>query len=116
MSTIHGDKGFYSLTAIYVTFGFGTFLSPTVEGLLGPKLSIILSSLPYSLFVLSVGFPLFWVTTGLAVLVGFSASLLWIANGVCIDLLYIYMRRIYLQQLGKMKLDYILEFSTDCMA
>lgn len=49
------------------------------------RISILLASIPYALFVLAAGFKYSVFIISSAALLGFGAALLWISHGVCLS-------------------------------
>lgn len=81
MSVIHKGAGYWSLAALYITFAISNLIAPTLESSLGPRMTMLLSGIPYVLFVLGAGLDYFWLLILLAIGVGFGAALLWTAHG-----------------------------------
>jgi len=94
-----GDLGFYSLGLLYLTFSIASFFSTAVVHKLGVKFSLVLGALCYSFWILSFLVPvyssrntdstLFLFKKGFmyflllfsAMVNGFGASILWVAQG-----------------------------------
>jgi MFS family permease len=84
MTTFHKDAGFWSLTIVYVLFALSSYITPILVNKLGPRLSLVLSGIPFSVIVLVAGLenkskiPLYVASF----FVGVGGSLKWTAQGV----------------------------------
>lgn len=77
-STFGGqDAAITSLILLYVTFAFGTFLSPKIISFLGSKKSFVLSAFIYSVFILSIASGIDYILYIFSVLAGLAAAVIW---------------------------------------
>ncbi len=94
-----GNLGFYSLSVLYLVFGFSCFVSLPIVKYLGPKKCLIFGALCYTFYVSTFILPAFKTQnpTSTSVLLekqfivpviliaaainGFGASILWVAEG-----------------------------------
>lgn len=94
-----GELGFYSLALLYVFFGIAAFLSTPVVNKLGERMSLVVGSLCYALYVATFILAAFrnenpdstswilnkqliaWLILITAAINGFGAGILWVAEG-----------------------------------
>ena len=99
-----GDLGFYSLSLLYLVFGFACFVSLPIVKALGSRASLVLGALCYTVYVASFILPAFrtqnpestrlalnrkFIITVIlvaAMINGFGASILWVAQGQYISM------------------------------
>ena len=48
------NLGYYSLSALYLTFGAGSFLAPRMIRLLSPKNALVVASTVYAIWIISL--------------------------------------------------------------
>ncbi|XP_075230897.1 UNC93-like protein MFSD11 [Lycorma delicatula] len=75
-----GD-GYTSLAIIYVVFSVCNWLAPSVISLCGARLSMILGSITYALFIFSFLFPKTWLLYAASALMGLGAAIIWNGQG-----------------------------------
>ncbi|XP_062914791.1 UNC93-like protein MFSD11 isoform X1 [Mobula hypostoma] len=80
-NTSFSGSGYDSLAIIYGVFSASNLIAPSVVAVVGPKLSMVLSGVVYSGYVISFSLPMTWsIFTG-SILIGFAAAVLWTAQG-----------------------------------
>ncbi|CAF1121382.1 unnamed protein product [Rotaria sp. Silwood1] len=86
-SSDYAKDGAFAIGIIYLVFCFGNLaLSPYITQLLGVRLTLILSSLTYVLFIACNIKYNKWTLYICAFLLGFGAALLWTAQGVYVTI------------------------------
>ncbi|XP_076804774.1 UNC93-like protein MFSD11 [Clavelina lepadiformis] len=78
--TYHGS-GYISLAIIYIVFAFANWIAPSVVSLIGPKYSMFLGGITYTLYLATFIKPLTPTLYIGSVLVGFGAAILWTGQG-----------------------------------
>ncbi|KAF6202112.1 hypothetical protein GE061_004510 [Apolygus lucorum] len=78
--SFHGD-GYISLALIYAMLAVGNWVAPSIIGGLGPRLSMVIGSITYLLFIGSFLFPKTWLLYVASALVGLGASIIWTGQG-----------------------------------
>jgi MFS family permease len=81
MSSLHKELGYASLAVLYSVFGISIFFAPTIERILGAKWCMILASIMYNFYTLFAIVSNPWSILISSALVGFSASVIWTAQG-----------------------------------
>ncbi|CAL1528818.1 unnamed protein product, partial [Lymnaea stagnalis] len=74
-------SGYTSLGILYGVFSVSNWAAPSIVTFAGPRVSMIMGSLLYFLFVLSFLKPMVWALYLGSVLVGIGAAVLWTAQG-----------------------------------
>lgn len=87
MTSIFRDKGYIILGIIYGIFSLSNFLSPSIDTKLGSRLTIIISSITYVLFVFSMATRLWYLVSFFSFVIGFGAACLWTSQGVFMTLI-----------------------------
>lgn len=82
MSTIHKEAGYWSLGVLYLVFAFSNIIAAPIENVLGPRITLLVASIPYWVYVLSAAFTYQWLLITSAAVLGFAAAFLWTAHGV----------------------------------
>ncbi|XP_078274614.1 UNC93-like protein MFSD11 [Rhinoraja longicauda] len=80
-NTSFSGSGYDSLAIIYGVFSASNLIAPSVVAVVGPKLSMILSGVVYSGYVISFSKPMTWSLYLTSTLIGFAAAVLWTAQG-----------------------------------
>lgn len=76
----NGD-GYYSLAVIYAVFTCANWFAPPVVSKLGPRITLFLGGVCYSLFIAQLIYPNDYMLYGASALVGFGAAMIWVAQG-----------------------------------
>ena len=76
-----GDLGTISIGLLYVFFALGGFVAPYLVRKLGAKNGMLLGSLTYIAFQLSLIYMITPIVLIVSVLIGCGGSLLWCAHG-----------------------------------
>ncbi|KAK5583579.1 hypothetical protein RB653_005176 [Dictyostelium firmibasis] len=80
-TTINQNLGYYTLAVLYSSLSISNFLSPFIVSKFGEKLSLIIGTLSYSIYIGSniyVTSPSLYISS---ILVGFGGAILWNAQG-----------------------------------
>ncbi|XP_069760733.1 UNC93-like protein MFSD11 [Narcine bancroftii] len=80
-NTSFSGSGYDSLAIIYGVFSASNLIAPCVVAVVGPKLSMVLSGVVYSGYVISFSKPMTWSLYIASILIGFAAAVLWTAQG-----------------------------------
>jgi MFS family permease len=80
-TVLYQSYGFIILGCIYGTFSISNFVSPILDNRIGSRFAMILASLGYVLYVLSMSLGLWYVTMAASIVLGFSAACLWTSQG-----------------------------------
>ncbi|XP_051876692.1 UNC93-like protein MFSD11 isoform X2 [Pristis pectinata] len=80
-NTSLSGSGYDSLAIIYGVFSASNLIAPSVVAVVGPKLSMVLSGVVYSGYVISFSKPMTWSLYVGSILIGFAAAVLWTAQG-----------------------------------
>jgi len=75
-----GD-GFTSLAIIYAAFALANWITPSIITVIGPKFTMFIGSLTYSVFIAAFLFPQTWLLYFTSALLGFGAALIWTGQG-----------------------------------
>lgn len=74
-------NGYTSLSIIYAVFSLANWIAPPIVAALGPKITMLVGSVMYFLFILQFLKPMTWALYLGSVLVGLGAAVLWTAQG-----------------------------------
>ncbi|XP_042877916.1 UNC93-like protein MFSD11 isoform X2 [Penaeus japonicus] len=74
-------SGYISLAVIYAVFASFNWLAPSCLSFLGPKLTMIVGSVTYIIFIASFLWPQTWLLYLSSVLIGVGAALIWTGQG-----------------------------------
>jgi len=75
-----GD-GFISLALIYAVFSLSNWFAPSVVALIGPRLTLVVGGIIYSLYIAQIAYPNNYLLYGGSVLIGIGAAVIWTAQG-----------------------------------
>ncbi|KAI5705358.1 hypothetical protein M8J75_014224 [Diaphorina citri] len=75
-----GD-GFVSQGLIYAAFSVCLWLAPSVNSVVGPKITMVMGVVGYEIFILSFFFHITWLIYLGSILVGVGAALVWTGQG-----------------------------------
>jgi len=78
--TFKGD-GYTSLAIIYVMLSLGNWAAPSIIAKFGPRLSMVIGSITYLIFILSFLLPKTWLLYVVSVVIGLGASIIWTGQG-----------------------------------
>ncbi|XP_073975064.1 UNC93-like protein MFSD11 [Rhodnius prolixus] len=78
--TFTGDA-FISLGILYGTFALGNWLAPSIIAGIGPRVSMVLGSITYLIFIASFLWPKTWLLYLVSFIIGFGASIIWTGQG-----------------------------------
>ncbi|KAJ4462907.1 hypothetical protein PAPYR_121 [Paratrimastix pyriformis] len=85
MTRLFPDSGYWALGIVYFVFGFFSVFSGPFISFAGPRISMVIGSIPYFLFIGALLIGTFngpvWLVYFMSVLIGIGASLLWGAQG-----------------------------------
>ncbi len=76
----NGD-GFTSLAIIYLVFAFANWFAPPVVSFIGPRFTLIVGGVCYSLFIAQLTYPNDILLYGASALIGVGAAMIWVAQG-----------------------------------
>ena len=76
----HGN-GYTSLAIIYIVFACANWLAPSVVSLIGPKYSMVLGGITYTLYLATFIHPLTWTLYTASVIIGIGAAIIWTGQG-----------------------------------
>uniref|UniRef100_A0A6A7FXZ9 UNC93-like protein MFSD11 n=1 Tax=Hirondellea gigas TaxID=1518452 RepID=A0A6A7FXZ9_9CRUS len=74
-------SGYISLAVIYAVFATMNWFTPSILAYLGPKLTMIIGAITYSIFIASFLWPQTWLLYLVSVIVGAGAALIWTGQG-----------------------------------
>ncbi|XP_014252344.1 UNC93-like protein MFSD11 [Cimex lectularius] len=74
-------NGYTSLAIIYAMLAIGNWLAPSIIGAIGARMSMVIGSLTYLLFIASFLIPKTWLLYTVSALMGIGASLIWTGQG-----------------------------------
>ncbi|KAG2383193.1 hypothetical protein C9374_004530 [Naegleria lovaniensis] len=86
LTTIREEEGFIALFVLYTAFAFASFVSPSFCTLVGEKITVIIGSSGYILFVFSAAIESSALLYLTAAYNGFCAALLWTSQGSLLTL------------------------------
>ncbi|KAL1458599.1 hypothetical protein WDU94_008736 [Cyamophila willieti] len=78
--TFHGD-GYISQGLIYGSFSLCLWFAPSVNSVLGPKLTMVLGLIGYEFYICSHFFHITWFIYASSLLIGVGAALVWTGEG-----------------------------------
>ena len=80
--TVHFEgNGYTSLAIIYIVFACANWLAPSVVSVIGPKYSMVVGGLTYTLYLATFIHPLTWTLYAASVVIGFGAAIIWTGQG-----------------------------------
>ncbi|XP_014290240.1 UNC93-like protein MFSD11 isoform X2 [Halyomorpha halys] len=74
-------NAYISLAVIYTFFALGNWLSPSLIASIGPRMSMVIGSFTYLLFIASFFKPMTWLLYFASVIMGLGASIIWTGQG-----------------------------------
>lgn len=74
-------SGYISLAVIYAVFATMNWFTPSVLSFIGPKITMIIGAVTYSMFIASFLVPKTWLLYLVSVIVGAGAALIWTGQG-----------------------------------
>lgn len=80
-SILPTNIAYKALSMVYFSYSLSCFIAPMFIERLGIKTSLIIASISYSLFTLSIQFIDFYLVILISLIHGFFASILWISQG-----------------------------------
>ncbi|KAJ6250804.1 et translation product-related [Anaeramoeba flamelloides] len=82
LTKFNDQLGYYSLAILYLTFAFSLLiLAPPLVKMFGPRICMVIGSVSYLTFVLSMINVVPWVFLTAAAFLGFGGAILWCGNG-----------------------------------
>ncbi|KAJ6250654.1 et translation product-related [Anaeramoeba flamelloides] len=82
LTKFNDQLGYYSLAILYLTFAFSLLiLAPPLVKMLGPRICMVIGSVSYLTFVLSMINVVPWVFLTASAFIGFGGAILWCGNG-----------------------------------
>ena len=79
-ATFEGS-GYTSLAIIYSVFACANWLAPSVVSVIGPKYSMMVGGLTYTLYLATFIHPYTWSLYTASVIIGFGAAIIWTGQG-----------------------------------
>ena len=76
----HGN-GYTSLAIIYIAFACANWLAPSVVSLIGPKYSMVVGGITYTLYLATFIHPLTWTLYTASMIIGIGAAIIWTGQG-----------------------------------
>lgn len=76
----HGN-GYISLALVYSVFAICNWFAPSIILYIGPKISMLIGGVTYSLFIANFFFPETWCLYIASALIGFGAAVFWTGQG-----------------------------------
>ena len=76
----HGD-GFTALAVVYASFSLFNWFAPSVLSILGPRITLVVGGIIYSLYIAQIIYPNVYLLYGGALLLGIGAAIIWTAQG-----------------------------------
>jgi len=76
----HGN-GYTSLAIIYIVFACANWLAPSVVSVVGPKYSMVIGGITYTLYLATFIHPLTWTLYTASVIIGIGAAIIWTGQG-----------------------------------
>ncbi|KAF8789041.1 UNC93-like protein MFSD11 like protein [Argiope bruennichi] len=77
----YNGNGYISLAVVYAVFAISNWVAPSIIFTIGPKISMILGGISYSLFIANFFFHETWCLYLASAIIGFGASLFWTGQG-----------------------------------
>jgi len=76
----NGD-GFIALAVVYASFSLFNWFAPSVVSILGPRITLVVGGVIYSLYIAQIIYPNVYLLYGGALLLGIGAAIIWTAQG-----------------------------------
>ena len=74
-------EGFTALAVIYASFSLFNWFAPSVVSILGPRITLVVGGVIYSLYIAQIIYPNIYLFYGGALLLGIGAAIIWTAQG-----------------------------------
>ena len=81
----HGN-GYTSLAIIYIVFALANWLAPSVVSVIGPKYSMVVGGITYTLYLATFIHPFTWSLYLASVIIGIGAAIIWTGQGTFLTL------------------------------